>query len=893
MAGGHPKPGPTSAVGTGSDRRRIAVLALFFLSGACGLVYEVVWMRLLTLVFGATAFATSTVLASFFAGLALGSFLFGRLIDRGHQPLRVYAFLEAGVGVFAFLMPLILAGLDVAYVSLHRRYDLSFASLTLLRFSGSFLVLLVPATFMGATFPVLFKYLARRREQLGLDVALLYGVNTLGAVVGTLTTGFFLILLLGLREAAWLAGTLNLLIASAAWALSRTPADYADANHTRDDDALAAAARDHAVTPAARMIRLALLTAGISGFCGLALEVLWTRALVFFLDNSTHAFSTMLTAFLLGIGIGSVVIAKFVDSSSLSAVKGAPPPGVALAGLERSRQSVAFWLGMTQVLIGVSAILALPILAHSTPVIQRLAGQSIDGALPWKWMGMRFVTSLSVMLVPTVLMGMTFPLVVKLVTQSVGGAGRALGTVYSVNTVAGVAGSVAAGFVLIPLAGVQYSIIMVAAANVAMGAVLLLAEPSARTTQRMTAALAGGAAFVALAGYYLAAGALPLASYYERLETTSVLSYEEGVGSTVKVFRDRRGDKFLSIDGFPVAGTSPGMQDAQKSLAHVPMLLTNVVSPRVNIIGFGSGGTSSAIHRYGVTRIDCVELVPGVIRAARWFPEMNRGVLDEPRYHLILGDGRNYAGVSREHYDVISIDATSPKMAGNGSLYTVEFYRLLRARLTGDGLLAQWLPFHLLSERETRMAVRTFRAVFPHATLWLSPLRHHGVLVGTIKPLRIDVQALRRRLELETTQEELQPMLAAGVLDFLSWFVMGEDGLARYAGAGQLNTDDHPFIEFTPALAFFTARHYQLQNLARFQQSRESVLPLLTNLGATEPERTALAARVQQRYQATQHAIRGDIFFYLGRRSDAQREYSQALEADPPSRQWLTAMRLF
>jgi spermidine synthase len=853
----------------GFDRGRPAILALFFLSGACGLVYEVVWMRMLTLVFGATAFATSTILASFFAGLALGSFLFGRLIDRGRQPLKVYAFLEAGVGAFAFLMPLLLAGLDDVYVALHRRYDLTFAQLTLLRFSFSFLVLLVPATFMGGTLPVLVKFFARRRENLGWNVAQLYAVNTFGAVVGTLSAGFFLILLLGLREATWLAGALNLLIAAGALALSRRPGALAEATARREEFPPPTA--EVGAGYPARIARLALLTAAVSGFCGLSLEVLWTRALVFFLDNSTHAFSTMLTAFLLGIAIGSFIIARYIDS----------------------RKRLVAWLGATQVLIGFFAILAIPVLNHSTPVTQRMAEVSVDALLPWKWMGMRFVTSLSVMLIPTILMGMTFPLVIKIFTRSIAAAGKALGNVYAVNTVAGVAGSLAAGFVLIPLAGVQNGIILIAAVNAAMGVALLLSDPLATVRRRQVAALVPGAAFAGMAAYYLTAGAAPLTSYYERLESVEVLSYHEGVGSTVKVFRDRRGDKFLSIDGFPVAGTSPGMQDAQKSLAHVPMLLAPVTSPRVNIIGFGSGGTSSAIFRYGVEKIDCVELVPGVVDAARWFPEMNRGVLDEPAYNLIRGDGRNHALVAREKYDVISIDATSPKMAGNGSLYTVEFYRLLRERLTADGLLVQWLPFHLLSDEETRMTARTFQAVFPHTTLWLSPLRHHGVLAGTIKPLQIDVQALRRRLELETTREELEPMLTAGLLDFLSWFVMGEDALAEYVGEGRFNTDDHPYLEFTPAMAFFTAGRYQLQNLARFQESRESVLPLLTNLGGTDEERAALAERVQKRYEATQYAIRGDIFYYLGRRADAQNEYTRALLADPESREWLTAMRLF
>jgi spermidine synthase len=522
-----------------------------------------------------------------------------------------------------------------------------------------------------------------------------------------------------------------------------------------------------------------------------------------------------------------------------------------------------------------------------------MAAVSVDEWLPWKWMGMRFLTSLSVMLGPTVLMGMSFPLAVKVYTRSMARAGTALGNVYSTNTVAGVLGSLLAGFALIPAIGVQRSILLVAALNALVGVVAVLGDPFTPSSTRKGLALGLGSAFALVAGGQLASRAEPLRSFYERMEVVDVLSYEEGVGSTVKVFADVRGDKFVSIDGFPVAGTSAGMQDAQKSLAHVPMLLTPVDSPRVNIIGFGSGGTSSGIHRYGVERIDVVELVPGVLRAARHFPEMNRGILGEPNYHVIQGDGRNHALVSDQTYDVISIDATSPKMAGNGSLYTREFYRLLRERLSADGLLVQWLPFHLLSEEETRMTARTFQAVFPHTTLWLSPLRHHGVLVGTMHPLEIDVGRLRARLEMQTTREELEPMHTRDLLDFLSWFVMGEEALASYVGDARLNTDDHPYLEFTPALAFFTAGRYQVQNLARFHDARESVLPLLTNLGDSGEERAALAERIRRRYQATQHALRGDVFFYLGRRDEARDEYTRALLADPESREWIEAMRLF
>ncbi|MFH1763770.1 MAG: tetratricopeptide repeat protein [Gemmatimonadota bacterium] len=303
--------------------------------------------------------------------------------------------------------------------------------------------------------------------------------------------------------------------------------------------------------------------------------------------------------------------------------------------------------------------------------------------------------------------------------------------------------------------------------------------------------------------------------------------------------------------------------------------------------------TSSGIQRYGVEKIDCVELVPGVLNAARWFPEMNRGVLGEPNYTVIRGDGRNYALVSDETYDVISIDATSPKMAGNGSLYSLEFYRLLRKRSTEEGLLVQWLPFHLLSDEETRMTARTFQAVFP---------RHYPLAVTTEAPRRPggDHQPPGDRCPGPAPRigdGDHPGRAGAHVRDGapgLPELVRDGGGDPRCVrGRRQAEHGRSPYLEFTPALALFMAGRYQVQNLARFQESRESVLPLLTNLGEGEEERTAFAERVQKRYEATQYALRGDVLYYLGRREEAREAYTRAMLTDPESQEWLKAMQLF
>ncbi len=838
---------------------RVTILVLFFLSGACGLVYEVVWMRMLTLVFGATAFATSTILASFFAGLALGSFTFGRVIDKGRNPLLVYALLEAGIGVFAFLMPVLFAGLSELYVAMSRRFGVEYYQLSLLRFVLSFLVLLVPATFMGGTLPVIVKFFARRSDRLGWNVGYLYATNTFGAVVGALSAGFFLILLLGVKEAAYVAGAVNLLIAGIVVAFARRR----EAESTSAATSSQIERGPEEVGPAftSSIARLALWAVGVSGFCALALEVFWTRSLVFFLDNSTHAFTTILTAFLLGIALGSFAIARFIDT----------------------RAKLLSWFGAIEVLIGVSAILAIPVLSGLTSVFDSMAGTAVDSTLQWKWMGMRFVKSLSIMLVPTLLMGMTFPLVTKIHTRSVERVGTALGNVYSVNTIGGVLGSVTAGFVLIPLIGVQHGIAVTAAVSVTLGGVLFFFEPAITRGTRTKAVAGVVAVLVVGSGLYATSGrATYLTSYYEGVDRPQVLSYTEGIGATVKVYQDRLGNKALSVNGFPVAGTALAAHDAQKPLAHFPMLLNSVPSPSVNIIGFGAGGTSWGVMQYEVAKADCVELVPGVIEAAPWFPEINHGVLSDPRFSVILGDGRNYALLTDEKYDVISIDATTPKMAGNGSLYTLEFYELLAERLSPDGLVVQWLPFHLLSDAEMRMIAKTFLTAFPHASLWFSPLRHHSILVGTQQGLQIDFGVLRDRLAQDRIQEELAYFAPdTDPIDVLGWFLMGEEALAKYVGDARLNTDDHPYLEFTPAMAYFASDIFRIRNMLAMREFRESPLPFLVNVGDSESEIAAVAEQVRRRFEATFYSLSGDMYVTLGQPDKAQVEYNKALAIDP------------
>lgn len=879
---------------------RGAVLALFFLSGACGLVYEVVWMRMLTLTFGATAYATGTILSAFFAGLALGGYAFGRWEGSRRRPLRVYAALEAGIGALAIVMPALLAGVTAVYVAVAGAVGDRLVLLNAVRFVLAFGVLMLPATLMGGTLPVMIRFFAHQEERLGLEVSRLYGVNTLGAVAGSFLAGFFLILMLGVKEAAWAAAAVNLLIAGTVYLLARrlepssvdatagqaslvaggqaagntaqeATAAEADRATATDADGVEAAEEPGGASagPGRRpLTRLVHVAAFVSGFTALALEVLWTRALVYYLDNSTHAFSTILTSFLLGIALGSILVARFLDG----------------------RRRLLLGLGGVHLLIAVTALAALPVLTHTTPVFGFILDLEVTPALPWIWMGARFLHTLAIVLVPTVLMGMAFPITVRLVAPSVELVGRSLGSVYAVNTVGGVLGSAVGGFFLVPALGVQNSVLAVTGLSAALGVVLVGADPGFSRRARAAIATAGIAAFAGLGAYHLLTGGTILTSYYEALQDPEVLFYDEGVGATVKVYEDEYGDRIISINGFPVAGASPEAHEVQKPLAHLPMLLSPVENPRVNIVGFGAGGTSWGVMQYPVTEVDCAELVPGVVKAAPFLEEVNHGVLELEGYNLIRADGRNHLLVTDKRYDVISIDLTSPKMAGNGSLYSLEFYRLLRERLTPDGLVAQWLPFHLLSPREMRMIVRTFHEAFPHTTLWYTPARLHVVLLGSLRELEIDYASMSRRMALPGVQRDLAQLGVTEPLDILSWYITGAEGVGRYASGADLNTDDRPILEFTPAMAYFVSDLFLVQNLQETRVLRESVAPRLRGIQAVEADPDEFQARLQRRFEAVHFSISGDILLAAERREDAVLQYNVALSIDPTEKNWLNTV---
>ena len=830
------------------SRFQATVLVLFFLSGATGLVYEVVWHRMLVLVFGSTAFATATILASFMSGLALGSFCFGRLADRYRDPLKVYAYLEAGIGVFALLFPVILSGVTAAYVGIYQQFDATFYLFSLLRFILSFLILVIPSFLMGGTLPVLSKLFIREFGRLGAGIGSLYGTNTLGAVVGTFSAGFFFIILFGAKETTYIAAAVNILVAGAAFGLSRlSPLQHQDNKPTESspDDRQPDRPR---YPPYVYVVILAVY--GLSGFCALAYEVLWTRVLVFYVHSTTYAFTIMLSSFLLGIALGSLVFGRLIDKT-------------------KGHLSL---LAFVEVLIALFAILSIWEFSKLNDVMLSLT----DRLPSWQMFVLaRYVGAFLIMFIPTLLMGIAFPLASKIYSQNRETLGRYVGNIYSVNTVGSVLGSIVAGFVVIPLLGITNGIILVASLNLVLGIVILLSNPVMRRTGKF-AALASIAVIIPVAGLAIPSDR-PLGLYSRPFldleEGGKVLFYDEGIGATVTVHQlppdpvDKQVYKLLEVDGVNVAGTLPMLRLTQKLQGHFPVLLykasTGKDPKNVFLLGMGTGASSYAATRHRIERLDILEIVSAEIDALAYFREINGDILNEPKVRIRIDDARNYLLATREEYDVIESDTIHPEQ--NANLFSREYFELARERLSEHGVFSVWLPMYGMSEETFKILIKTLHSAFPHVTVWYAsnqPTRH-ALLVGSKKKLKIDFGLLTEELAYPPVRQSLAQVGLHDAFTVLASFVTDESRLSQYVADSLVSTDNHPYLAYYNPVQKGRFPLMVPRVLDIFADLSVPVLPYVMNMGEAETEiKTILEARSRARnhvIQAIAHDYRGAL----------------------------------
>jgi spermidine synthase len=743
-----------------SSARQRLLLLLFFGSGASGLIYQVVWMRALTLTLSVSVYAVTTVLCAFMAGLALGAWLSGRLADRIHAPLLAFGVIEIGVGLTGILTPRILFELGPAYGWLAAQLGHEATSLLLARFLFAAAVLLVPCALMGMTLPVLSHAAVTRDGEVGRGVGSLYAVNTLGAVSGCIAAGFILVPNLGLTASSTVAAGINLsvgLIAVGLGRRERSPARPA---------AHAAPAAD-AGSAISRPARLATLGFGVSGFTALGYEVLWTRALEQFTHNSTYAYTAMLAIFLFGIGAGSAATTARSD---------------------RARHPLAVF-GAVQIAIGISVIAALLVYMHLLDWIPA-AVETLGGVDSWgRALTLIFSVAAVILLATTLLFGATFPFVARSVVDSADRVGRRVALAYTVNTLGAIAGALSVGFLLLPALGLRGSFLVLVGLNLAAGAILVIAADA-----RRWAPLAGALATLVFgAALFLVPPRLFEESFARRYG--KLLLYREQITDTVMVTEDRTGNRYIRYgDGRGTAGTATFPED--RSYAHTAMLL-HPDPRRVLSICFGVGNSLSSLAQYAVDRIDAVELSPGVTWAAPFFARTNRDVLQDPRIRLTIQDGRNYLLSRPDLYDVIRLDPPELHTAGIVNLYTREFFELAKNHLAPGGLFSIWINIAYTPEHELKMIVRTAAEVFPHVTIWHSPYLYSWVINGSREPRPPDLALLEKWFADPKVKADLASIQLDDPLEFLAYFVMAGDEVAAFAEGVPVITDDRTRLDFT------------------------------------------------------------------------------------------------
>ena len=823
--------------------RASSVRLLFLASGFCGLVYEVIWAQVLHKIVGCSLHAVTLVMAAFMSGLALGSYVGGRLTRPETHGLEVYAGLEAGVAIFALFSPLVFAGLTPVYVALHGLLDASVPLAHALRFALCFLALVVPAALMGATLPVLTQYLDRLEPGLGRNLGNLYGFNTLGAMLGSLGAGFVLVPRLGMAWTVRGAAVVNLVAAGLAWQLAKrapAPASAPEAPAPTADEGRPA----HATT-------LLLAAFALSGFCSMGYEVLWTRAIAFFVGSSAYAFSAMLTTFLLGLGLGGLVAARFADR------------------LKR------LWLGLgiIEILIGLSALASVVIFAKLS-----FPDRFDNSAATPVWF--KFVYSSLVMLVPALLMGLALPVAGKLLVRGTVTAGRGVGNLYALNTLGCVVGAAVAGFVFIPVMGIQKSIALLCGLQVLLGLALLASSPELSPRRR----LAWAAAVVGLAlacGWVLPVHGKIYSSANRRgMPKAESIYYREGAASIVEVLETADSNRYLIINGAINATPYPrsvGLR-AHRLIAQLPLLL-HPDPRRLLLLGLGSGMTSGAALQFDhLETIDCAELSRDVAQAAGHFARWNHGVAASSRFNLTFEDGRNFLLTSSRTYDVITLESIHPKWdAGNASLYSRDFYRLCKNHLAPGGFISQWAPLNGMTLAEFKTILKTFSESFPHASLWFAqPTSYlaatNAILLGSQAPLSIDTDRLRAAFGKPALARDLEEEGVGDAIDMLDGFIMEGEALRRFAGSDvPSNTDDLPILEYGPMV-----NHYQ-QILAALAPVRSTVRPYCRPASSE----TELVARLQKRFQVSELCLQGDLAHLGGDYDRAIGYYGVALLMDP------------
>lgn len=776
------------------ERGRVVrlLIPLFLISGATSLIFETLWARYLGLVFGTSQLAICTVLTSFMGGLALGAFAAARWAALTSKPLRTYAILEMFIGCYALAFPFLLhlvTPLQIAFWHTFAPGPVVFGAFRFLLLGS---LLLPPTLCMGATLPLLARYVTGGTDESGFQVGRLYGANTLGAVLGAALAGFLLLPALGLAATGWCTAAANGVLAITALQLSRRSAAVAPSppSHAKQATAL--------VGPAWRAL---LFVACLAGFSSLLCELAWFRLMTLMLGGSAYAFSAMLLAFLFGIGLGGWLAGGPADRSARRA-----GPRRVLTQLAWIQVGVAMltWAGMY-------------FYGQLPFVFVRLFALT-EKAPGWFWPA-QVLLATGVMFPPALLMGATFPFLVRAAAGPADVLNQPVGRLYGMNTLGAVVGAAAGGLLLLPGLHVHGTVLMAAAMNLVAAFVaggLAVSAQTAVRPRRLTLWGLATAALVILGLWQrppwdpilMTSGMYKYVSNLETRNRDGVLNfavrpfdlvfYDEGLSAVISVTRKREGGNLALATNGKVDASSHADRETQTLVAHLPLAF-RPQSSHVMVIGLASGMTLGSVTLYpGPARIDVVEIEPAVVEASHAFDEYNHHPLDDPRVHLHLNDARNHLLLTDdETYDLVIAEPSNAWLSGVANLFTAEFFALGKRKMKRGGLWTQWIQTYGMAPDDLRCLLGTFADAYLHVRLFRVDASDL-ILLGSDEPLPLDEGAMEYVFGAGgDAAEDLYRIGCRKPEHLLSLYQFDRDTIWGLARNAVRNTDDNMHIEYS------------------------------------------------------------------------------------------------
>ena len=768
------------------------VLLLFFASGATALVYEVLWSKYLNMMLGSTVQAQTVVLAVFMGGLAIGNRIFGKRSAKMKSPLLGYGVLEVIIGIYAFVFPQIYAAADWTFVAVGSRFAEATFALLILKLLISVALLIIPTVLMGGTLPLIAAWIQKQPVfESGARVGIFYAVNSLGAMTGAGLAGFYLIQNYGMSGTLTLTAVANLFIGL----IAGLAAKKEQSELRTEQSPVAAAEKVAEVVAAPASSKWFALLVALTGGVSMGLEVLSARSLALIAGGSLQAFAIVLMSFILGIGLGSIVI-----SASRAARR-----------------------------YGLQTIYALLLVAASMVVLNIVFIEELTTLYSQARFGLAlnsvgFVLhqisiaafSFFILGLPAACLGAAVPLSIRLLQESSTALGDQVGRLLTANTVGAVVGVLVTGFVLMPLAGLRgaFAVLALLLMGVTAYVALQRANKVAATVAIVLLGVSAAAVvstgenwrFVIGSGVYRLRGQFPTADYWlKRKENTRILYYKDSADATVSVEQsanptDSQQQMILRINGKTDA-SSRGDLATQFLLAHLPMA-AKPDAKNVFVLGFGSGITGGALLGHPIEKLTIAENCGPVLEAGHYFNQWNRGVLTNARTVIRQDDARAVLKLSKTKYDIIISEPSNPWVAGIGSIFSQEFYELCASRLTEDGIMAQWFHSYEMSDYIVSMVLRTFGSVFPNMEVW-DTQEGDLVLLGSKKPWPSNAAQYQKIFARPEVRKDMGALFISTGVALWTRQVASQATAFAIAGDGPIQTDDLPILEYAAPIAFF------------------------------------------------------------------------------------------